>query len=98
MQQEKATADQLSQFLLENLLWSIKENKLYREFIFCDFAMAFEFMTQAAKFFESLNHHPEWSNSYNKVTVNLITHESDGISNKDFRLAKKMSSIADHLT
>lgn len=97
MESLKATADQLSEFISKNQSWSLQENKLHREFIFGDFIMAFGFMTQAALVAESSNHHPEWSNIYNKVAVNLTTHENNGISTKDFRLAEAMNKIADKL-
>ena len=97
MQKTNVSAKQLSQFILENQLWQLKENKLHREFIFSNFILAFDFMTQTAHYCESLNHHPEWSNEYNKVVVDLTTHESKGISAKDFMLAQAMNKIADQL-
>ncbi len=74
-------------------LWSIKEGKLYREFKFPDFILAFGFMVKVAIVAEKANHHPEWSNVYNSVVINLTTHEVDGISNKDFDLAKQISKL-----
>jgi 4a-hydroxytetrahydrobiopterin dehydratase len=50
-------------------------------------------MTSAAMEAEKLNHHPEWSNTYNKVTVRLVTHEARGITELDFELAKKMDAL-----
>lgn len=97
MLSSKSTHSQVSQFILENPLWSLKDNKLHREFIFSNFIVAFGFMSQIALIAESLNHHPEWFNVYNKVRVNLTTHEFEGISTKDFRLAKAMDAIANRL-
>lgn len=97
MENLPATKEQLLNFLSKNQLWSIEENKLHREFVFNDFVMAFGFMSQAALIAERANHHPEWSNIYKKVVVNLTTHEAGGISNKDFILAEEMDKIAAHI-
>ncbi len=90
----QATKEQLLDFFANNPLWSLQENKLHREFVFNDFVMAFGFMSQIALIAERCNHHPEWSNIYKKVAVNLTTHETGGISDKDFILAKEMDKIA----
>ena len=73
--------------------WQIIDSKLYREFIFTNFVSAFGFMTQVAILAEKANHHPEWSNVYNKVKIQLTTHDADGISKLDFELAKEISKI-----
>jgi 4a-hydroxytetrahydrobiopterin dehydratase len=73
--------------------WSIKDGKLYREFKFSDFVTAFGFMTKVAILSEKANHHPEWSNVYNSVIINLTTHEAGGISKRDFELAQKVSKL-----
>ncbi len=75
-------------------LWSIKENKLHRKFKFPDFISAFGFMTQTAIIAEKLNHHPEWSNVYNKVEISLTTHELGGLSKRDFELALEISKLS----
>jgi 4a-hydroxytetrahydrobiopterin dehydratase len=67
--------------------WSVAEGKLHREFRFKDFRRAFGFMTSLALVAESLDHHPDWSNVYNRVTVDLSTHDAGGITELDFRLA-----------
>lgn len=59
-----------------------------RDFVFADFARAFAFMTQVALMAESRNHHPEWSNVYNRVTITLTTHDVGGLSMKDLELAR----------
>lgn len=74
-------------------LWSIKEDKLYKEFKFSNFISAFGFMTQVAMLAERANHHPEWSNIYNKVVVQLTTHDAGGISSRDFDLAQEISKL-----
>jgi len=76
-----------------NQLWCIKEEKLYREFKFSDFVSAFDFMTKVAMLAEKANHHPEWSNIYNIVVINLTTHEVGGLSNRDFDLAQDISKL-----
>ncbi len=68
--------------------WVIKEGKLNKIFILSDFVGAFGFMTKIAIHAEKLNHHPEWFNVYNKVEIDLSTHEVGGLSAKDFELAK----------
>ena len=74
-------------------LWSVKEEKLNREFKFPNFILAFGFMTQVAILAEKADHHPEWSNVYNSVVINLTTHDAGGISKKDLELAQKISKL-----
>ena len=73
--------------------WELKDGKLYKMFTFKSFIRAFGWMTQIAIWAEKLKHHPEWFNVYNKVEVNLTTHDADGISELDFKLAKKMELL-----
>ena len=65
-------------------------NAITKQFVFNDFTSAFEWMTSIAFYAEKKNHHPEWSNVYNKVDVVLTTHDSGGVSLLDIDLAKKM--------
>jgi 4a-hydroxytetrahydrobiopterin dehydratase len=74
--------------------WSIKAGKLHRDFQFADFVAAFGFMTRVALVAEKRDHHPEWFNVYNKVSVDLTTHDEGGISDKDVDLAKVMEGLA----
>jgi 4a-hydroxytetrahydrobiopterin dehydratase len=74
--------------------WEIKEGKLHREFLFSDFVHAFRFMTAVALTAERMDHHPEWSNVYNRVAVSLTTHDAGGLTDLDFRLAEAVSSLA----
>ncbi len=73
--------------------WSIQDGKLYKAFKFADFVAAFGFMTQVAMLAEKADHHPEWSNVYNKVVISLTTHEAAGISKRDFELARAISKL-----
>ena len=70
--------------------WQVIEGKLTKTFKFKSFIRAFEWMSQIAIWAEKLNHHPEWFNVYNKVVVQLTTHDVSGISELDFKLAEKM--------
>jgi len=74
--------------------WALDQGKLRREFRFADFVQAFGFMASTALAAEKMNHHPEWCNVYNKVTVHLTTHEAGGITNLDFKLAARMNALA----
>jgi 4a-hydroxytetrahydrobiopterin dehydratase len=74
--------------------WSVKEGKLHREYKFASFVEAFGFMAQVALCAERADHHPEWFNVYNKVIVDLMTHDAGGITDKDFALATKMEALA----
>lgn len=74
--------------------WQIAGDGLERTFRFPDFATAFGFMAAAAVVAERMNHHPEWSNVYNRVTVRLTTHDAGGLSAYDFDLAARMSDLA----
>ncbi len=92
---DKLSDSQVREQLAELEEWSLIDGKLRREFKFADFVRAFGFMTSAAIEAEKLNHHPEWSNVYNKVTVNLVTHSAQGITELDFKLAKKLDGLLD---
>ncbi|TBR10257.1 MAG: 4a-hydroxytetrahydrobiopterin dehydratase [Candidatus Nitrosotenuis sp.] len=73
--------------------WSLQNGKLYKEFVFADFVEAFGFMTKAALHAEKMNHHPEWLNVYNKLSVYLTTHDAGGITANDIKLARTLNSI-----
>ena len=73
--------------------WAIKDNKLHKEFQFDSFNQAFGFMTRAAMEIEKMNHHPEWFNVYNRITVDLTTHDAGGITNNDINLARILNSL-----
>jgi 4a-hydroxytetrahydrobiopterin dehydratase len=74
--------------------WTIAEGKLHKEYKFADFIHAFGFMATAALAIEKMNHHPEWFNVYNRVTIDLTTHDAGGITSNDTALAKILDAIA----
>jgi 4a-hydroxytetrahydrobiopterin dehydratase len=74
--------------------WSLQNNKLHRQFKFKSFVEAFGFMSSLALVAEGMGHHPEWFNVYNRVTIDLITHDAGGITNLDIELAQKANQLA----
>jgi 4a-hydroxytetrahydrobiopterin dehydratase len=75
-------------------MWKVVDGKLYREFKFKDFTQAIQFINKVAELSESLNHHPEIRNVYNKVEILLYTHDSgDVITDKDKQLAEKIDQV-----
>ncbi|QLH07519.1 4a-hydroxytetrahydrobiopterin dehydratase [Nitrosopumilus ureiphilus] len=74
--------------------WSVENEKLHKEFQFESFNQAFGFMTRAAMEIEKMNHHPEWFNVYNRITIELTTHDAGGITKNDVNLAKILNSLA----
>ena len=73
--------------------WSVVNGKLHREIQFDSFNQAFGFMTRAAMEIEKMNHHPEWFNVYNRLTIDLMTHDAGGITRNDINLAKVLNSL-----
>ena len=73
--------------------WSIVNGKLHKEFEFSDFNEAFGFMVRASMHIEKMNHHPEWFNVYNKLVIDLMTHDAGGITENDINLAKILNSL-----
>lgn len=73
--------------------WSVEDSKLHKDLQFDSFNDAFGFMTRVALVAEKMDHHPEWFNVYNRVTIDLSTHDLGGISTWDFLLAEKIDSF-----
>ncbi|MBC8369968.1 MAG: 4a-hydroxytetrahydrobiopterin dehydratase [Planctomycetes bacterium] len=73
--------------------WTIENEHLCREFVFEDFEEAFGFMTKVALLAEELDHHPNWENVFNKVSISLTTHDLGGLSALDFELAHKINAV-----
>ena len=74
--------------------WTVKAGKLHREYKFADFKRAMEFMQSAVAAIDKLDHHPEWANVYNRVTVDLNTHDAGGITSKDFELGELLEGLS----
>jgi len=82
------TNDEVASYLALDLQnWTLEENAVHRDLKFKTFVEAFSFMTAIALEVEKMDHHPDWSNSYNKVSISLSTHSAKGITHKDFDLA-----------
>ena len=73
--------------------WQLAAGKLHKGFRFPDFVAAFGFMTRAALIAERMDHHPEWRNVYNRVEVDLSTHDAGGLTALDFELARRMEEL-----
>ncbi|MGI0017248.1 MAG: 4a-hydroxytetrahydrobiopterin dehydratase [Nitrosotalea sp.] len=73
--------------------WSVLNGKLHKDFVFDDFIEAFGFMCKAAIHIEKMNHHPEWFNVYNKISVDLVTHDAGGITQNDIALARTLNLL-----
>ena len=88
-------ADEIQNHLAELPGWQVQNGKLHAEFAFADFVAAFAFMTKVAFAAEVAQHHPEWSNVYNRVTIDLVTHDAgNAISHKDVELARTINQLA----
>lgn len=73
--------------------WQLNGDAIEKEFLFEDFIHAFSFMTKVAIIVEKFNHHPEWTNIFNRVIVTLRTHEADGLTNLDFDIANEIEHL-----
>ena len=91
----RLTAEERGEALAELKDWSYAEERdaIARQFRFADFCDAFAFMTRVALVAEKRNHHPEWSNVYNKVTITLTTHDVNGLSPLDLELAREIGQV-----
>lgn len=91
---EKLVQSEIDAYLSDNLeRWSYTPEGITRNFKFNTFVDAFSFMTAFGIEAEKKNHHPDWSNSYNKVSITLYTHEAEGITQLDFDLAEKADQL-----
>lgn len=93
----KLTIDQVQIMLADCPLWQLSSDRggrLHRRFEFADFAQAFAFMSDMAAWSESVQHHPEWFNVYNKVVIDLTTHDVGGLSEKDIAWARQADRVA----
>lgn len=74
--------------------WEVRDGKLHRTFTFADFSQAWGFMSRAALAAEKMDHHPDWSNVYAAVHIDLHTHDAGGITRLDIELAQQMNALA----
>jgi 4a-hydroxytetrahydrobiopterin dehydratase len=93
MDRKRLSDDQIKGRLQELKGWTLRDGKLHREFQFKDFITAFGFMSSVALIAESMNHHPNWSNVYNKVTVDLTTHDAGGVTEFDVEFARRVNAL-----
>jgi 4a-hydroxytetrahydrobiopterin dehydratase len=84
--------DALAAALRELPGWELRDARLHRALVFADFAEAFAFMTRVALAAERLDHHPDWSNVWNRVAIALWTHDAGGITQRDVTLAKQIEA------
>lgn len=86
--------DEITNYLSIHLKkWNLVEGVIRRDFKFKNFVQAFSFMTAIALEAEKMDHHPDWSNSYNKLSIALVTHSANGITQNDFDMANKIDSL-----
>jgi 4a-hydroxytetrahydrobiopterin dehydratase len=88
------TADQIAALPEQLPHWRLVGGKLRRELRFVDFVEAFGFMARVALIAEAMGHHPEWSNVWNRVTIELTTHDTGGLSDLDLQLAQRIDALA----
>lgn len=91
---QRLTPDDIVRHAEELSDWEWLDDRIRRTFQFASFAEAFGWMSEMALVAERMFHHPEWSNVYNRVTVELTTHDVDGLSDADVELARRMDAAA----
>ena len=87
---KKATAAEIEAALKQLDAWELDDDAIARSFEFKDFTQAWAFMQKVAEAANEQDHHPEWTNVYNKVLIRLSTHDAGGLTERDFKLAKKI--------
>ena len=85
--------NQLDSFIEKNPSWVIDSKTIKKEFKFENFIEAFGFMSKVALLSEKIDHHPDWQNTYNKVKINLTTHDKGGITTNDINLAESIDKL-----
>jgi 4a-hydroxytetrahydrobiopterin dehydratase len=94
MSTNRLSAAEIEQAVKALAGWSVVAGKLHRELRFADFIAAFGFMTRVALVAEAMGHHPDWSNVYNRVVIDLSTHDAGGLTRKDLDLAARIDALA----
>ncbi|MDP8941436.1 MAG: 4a-hydroxytetrahydrobiopterin dehydratase [Thermoproteota archaeon] len=90
---KKLSDEEIKREIDKNPDWMVENGKLTRTLEFDNFVQAFGFMTEVAIEAEKINHHPEWFNVYNRIKIDLVTHDVNGISNYDFKLATIINAL-----
>jgi 4a-hydroxytetrahydrobiopterin dehydratase len=90
---EKLSQEEIAAGLKSLSSWTIENGKLHKEFKFNNFIEAFGFMSRVALIAESMNHHPEWFNVWNRVVIDMTTHDAGGISTLDIEFAEKVEEL-----
>lgn len=93
MAAQPLSTEQIADLALQLPAWSVVDGKLHRELRFADFNAAFGFMSRVALLAEAMGHHPEWSNIWNRVVIDLTTHDTGGLSNLDVELARRIDAV-----
>ncbi len=93
MRLERLSEGQIKKEISSLQGWNVINGKLHKDFAFKDYVEAFGFMCRASIHIEKMNHHPEWFNVYNKISVDLTTHDAGGITQNDINLAKIFNSL-----
>ncbi len=93
MRLERLSDEQIKDAISSLPGWRVVNGKLHKDFVFKDYVEAFGFMCKASIHIEKMNHHPEWFNVYNKLSVDLTTHDAGGITQNDVNLAKIFNSL-----
>lgn len=93
MSKGKLSDAELEKALSELEGWSVEDGKLHRELKFRDFNEAFGFMSRMAMVAEKMDHHPEWSNVFNRVVIDLVSHDAGGLTERDVKFAKRANAI-----
>ena len=93
MQDRLLDASELEEIISNFTKWENREKSLKQDFMFSDFSEAFEFMVQVSEIAEDLNHHPDWSNSWNKVSISISTHSAGGLTALDLKFEEKVESL-----
>jgi 4a-hydroxytetrahydrobiopterin dehydratase len=96
MHATKLTGQEIASEVKKLKGWTIEKGNLHRTFEFHDFGQAFGFMTRVALAAEVMGHHPDWSNAWNKVVIDLSTHSAGGLTRNDFELAGKIQEISEN--
>ena len=90
----KYSEEEAREALKELKGWELLDKRICKTFVFSNFVEAFGFMSSVAILAERANHHPEWSNVYKTVTIELTTHEADGLTERDFSLAMEINGVS----